>query len=102
MRLTLSQIEQIKQTTHRYVDGVLTDWQLWLFGSRMNDDAKGGDVDLCLLSPDSVQALLMLKLKLRPAIEDVLDIPVDLVTQSTQQSIKLVTQQVMQTGIRLI
>jgi hypothetical protein len=49
-----------------------------------------------------VQALLMLKLKLRPAIEDVLDIPVDLVTQSTQQSIKLVTQQVMKTGIRLI
>jgi hypothetical protein len=61
-----------------------------------------GDVDLCLLSPDSVQALLTLKLKLRPAIEDVLDIPVDLVTQSTQQSITLVTQQAMQTGIRLI
>ncbi len=102
MRLTPDQIEQIKQTTHHCVDGVLTDWQLWLFGSRMNDDAKGGDVDLCLLSPDSVQALLTLKLKLRSAIEDVLDIPVDLVTQSTQQSIKLVTQQVMQTGIRLI
>jgi hypothetical protein len=44
MRLTPDQIEQIKQTTHRYVDDVLSDWQLWLFGSRVNDEAKGGDV----------------------------------------------------------
>lgn len=102
MRLTPDQIEQIEQTTHRYADDVLSDWQLWLFGSRVNDEAKGGDVDLCLLSFASVQDLLMLKLKLRPAIEDVLDIPVDLVMQSTAQPIKLVTQQAMQTGVRLI
>ncbi len=102
MRLTPDQIEQIEQTTHRYADDVLSDWQLWLFGSRVNDEAKGGDVDLCLLSSASVQDLLMLKLKLRPAIEDVLDIPVDLVMQSTAQPIKLVTQQAMQTGVRLI
>lgn len=71
-----------------------------MFGSRVNDEAKGGDVDLCLLSSASVQDLLMLKLC--HAIEDVLDIPVDLVMQSSAQPIKLVTQQVMQTGIRLI
>jgi predicted nucleotidyltransferase len=102
MRLTPHQLEQIQNTVHDYADGVLSDWQLWLFGSRMNDEAKGGDVDLCFLAPASAQALLSVKLKLRPAIEAALDIPVDLVMQSTQQPIKLVTQQAMQTGVRLI
>ena len=102
MRLTPNQIEQIKQTTHRYADDVLRDWQLWLFGSRVNDEAKAL-MSICVCYRLTVcKALLTLKLKLRPAIEDVLDIPVDLVMQSSAQPIKLVTQQAMQTGIRLI
>jgi predicted nucleotidyltransferase len=102
VRLTPYQLEQIQHSAHDAVDGVLSDWQLWLFGSRMNDEARGGDVDLCVLSSASVQDLLSLKLKLRPAIEEALDIPVDLVMQSSTQPLKLVTQQAMHTGIRLI
>lgn len=43
MRLTLQQIELIKKT----VDSVLNAQNnVWLFGSRVNDDKRGGDIDL--------------------------------------------------------
>lgn len=43
MRLSASQIEAIKQETEHYFGA---NAEVWLFGSRVNDTAKGGDVDL--------------------------------------------------------
>ena len=43
MRLTPAQEQLIKST----VDRVLcTESRVWLFGSRVNDDLRGGDIDL--------------------------------------------------------
>ena len=43
MRLTTQQIEAIKQETAHYFG---TGAQVWLFGSRVDDTKKGGDIDL--------------------------------------------------------
>lgn len=51
MRITPEQQQQIV-TLARQLAG--SDCQVRLFGSRLNDQAKGGDVDLLLESPDPV------------------------------------------------
>lgn len=43
MRLTAEQVEAIKQETEHYF-GPGTD--VWLFGSRVDDNERGGDIDL--------------------------------------------------------
>ncbi len=52
MRLTEQQIRVIKHTAHEVLgDGA----QVTLFGSRVDDSAKGGDIDLLFASPATVE-----------------------------------------------
>ena len=43
MRLTPTQEQLIKSTVDRVLG---TESRVWLFGSRVNDDLRGGDIDL--------------------------------------------------------
>lgn len=43
MRLTDSELTSIKKTFHEYF---APEDKLWLFGSRANDNKRGGDIDL--------------------------------------------------------
>ena len=45
MRLTPGQISVIRECTAQLAGGAA---RVWLFGSRVRDDARGGDVDLML------------------------------------------------------
>ena len=45
MRITPQQIEAIRQGTSQVAGDMA---RIWLFGSRVHDDARGGDVDLML------------------------------------------------------
>ena len=47
MRLSADQIEAIKQETAHFFGA---DARVWLFGSRVDDTARGGDVDLYVQS----------------------------------------------------
>ena len=75
MRLTPAQIDTIKSTAQAVLgEGV----QVTLFGSRVNDAAKGGDVDLYV---ETTQPDLMKKIRCKVSLQDQLDMPVDLIVK---------------------
>jgi len=74
MRLTAAQIKTIRQTVDQRLG---TDASVWLFGSRLDDSKRGGDVDLYVESTRDDTFLSGLYCKI--AIEDGLDLQVDLI-----------------------
>ena len=52
MRLTSQEQSAIKQVVH----SADPDARIWLFGSRVDDSARGGDIDLLILSDTLGQA----------------------------------------------
>ena len=58
MRLTPAEIEAIKRSFNK----VFGDGDIYLFGSRVDDDQKGGDIDL-YLNPDDKNNLYQKKIK---------------------------------------
>jgi predicted nucleotidyltransferase len=94
MRLTLAQIDTIKSTAQAVLgEGV----QVTLFGSRVHDTQKGGDVDLYV---ETTQPDLMKKIRCKVSLQDQLDMPVDLIVKPFGDSspIALIAKQ---EGIRL-
>ena len=98
MRLSEKALDQI----HELVASQLRDtevWELRLFGSRLNDTARGGDVDLYLeVAGMDANERMQLKRQLRPALEELLDCPVDLVIQDRYASLKPVSVVARQQG----
>jgi len=80
MRLIQQQIHNINNLTIRYLGNGC---KAYLFGSRLNDDARGGDVDLLVETPRAVPRLSIARLK--TALEQNLSLPVDLIVVSKQQ-----------------
>ena len=94
MRLTPAQINTIKSTATAVLgEGA----QVTLFGSRVHDDQKGGDVDLYV---ETHQPELMKKIRCKVSLQDQLDMPVDLIVKpyGDQSPIALIAKQ---EGIRL-
>ncbi len=52
MRLNEYQIESIKSS----VSHNISDYELRLFGSRVDDNKKGGDIDLLLLTKEKIES----------------------------------------------
>ena len=77
MRLSLDQIQTITRTVSRLADGTA---EVFLFGSRLDDQARGGDVDLFVESGAPLTLLERAQLKLE--LESVLNLPVDIVAQA--------------------
>ncbi len=89
MRLTPAQIHTIKSTAQAVLgEGV----QVTLFGSRVHDQQKGGDVDLYVEAP---QPDLMKKIRCKVSLQDQLDMPVDLIVKSfgDRSAIALIAKQ---------
>ena len=76
MRLTNTQIETIRTATHQNFGA---DALVWLFGSRLDDVKRGGDVDLYV--EVTHRDTLMSALRCKIALEDSLDLPVDIVVK---------------------
>jgi predicted nucleotidyltransferase len=94
MRLTPGQIHTIKSTAQALLgEGV----QVTLFGSRVHDTQKGGDVDLYV---ETNQPDLMKKIRCKVSLQDQLDMPVDLIVKpfGDRSPIALIAKQ---EGIRL-
>jgi len=73
MRLQKEEIELIKNVIKTY----LKDAKIYIFGSRLDDSKKGGDVDIFIITNEKVS--LNLEAKIKFLLEEELFKPVDLV-----------------------
>lgn len=76
MRLSPAQIDTIRQAARQNFGA---DVLIWLFGSRTDDAKRGGDVDLYVETTQRVALMSALRCKI--ALEDSLDLPVDLIVK---------------------
>jgi len=99
MRLSKNQIEVIRRTV-REVFGVEADVKL--FGSRANDDARGGDIDLLVemptivVEPERKTLQLVARLQLRLG-----DQPIDVLVVDPSTPRQPIYEQAIRTGIKL-
>ncbi len=73
MRLKIEEINQIKNTINEYFDNA----KIYIFGSRLDDSKKGGDIDIFIISKN-VESLMKKKAKVRFLLEETLCKPVDI------------------------
>lgn len=76
MRLTQQQTQIIVDTIERMSEKSA---EVFLFGSRLDDQARGGDVDI--LIETELPLTLIERAKIKMALEAELDLPVDIVSQ---------------------
>ena len=101
MRLQPAQREVITTLVRSMVPPE-SSYELRLFGSRLNEQAKGGDVDLYLeVAGMEATALATLQRGLRVRLEEAMDLPVDLTIQQRGAPLNLVSRLAKEEGIRL-
>jgi len=101
MRLTPQQIHSIKQVAFEVFGSAA---QVYLFGSRVDDQRRGGDIDLYVAQTDlSMDAQLDAKLKFLVKIKQQLgDQRIDLVFAPTPgQAVLPIHRMAQQTGVPL-
>ena len=74
MRLSKKEIKIIKENTKN----IFGECKIILFGSRLDDNKKGGDIDLYII-PQNKDNLFEKKLKLKAVLEDIFFKPVDII-----------------------
>ncbi len=74
MRLSKKEIKIIKENTKN----IFGESKIILFGSRLDDNKKGGDIDLYII-PQNKDNLFEKKLKLKAVLEDIFFKPVDII-----------------------
>jgi predicted nucleotidyltransferase len=75
MRLSSYQSQLIRKQIHQYLGNSAT---IWLFGSRIDDHKKGGDVDLYVEAPSHT---LLDEIRCKIKLEENLDMPIDLIVR---------------------
>jgi len=74
LRLNSKEIKIIKENTQK----IFGKSKIILFGSRIDDEKVGGDIDLYIV-PENKKDLFVKKLRLKAILEDLLFKPVDIV-----------------------
>lgn len=85
MRLKPEQTEFIKATVAQYFGA---DARTWLFGSRVDDAKRGGDVDLFVQPAEEVDRF-MARVRCLGALESGLPYPVDLVVEDKGRNLPI-------------
>lgn len=96
MRLTQQQQQAIRQEVARAFG---QDASVRLFGSRVDDAATGGDVDLLIETPMKMPLIAGIKLTAR--LEQQLGAPVDIITTSPVQQSRPIVEIAKLTGVAL-
>ena len=76
LRLTIDKINFIKKTIYDKIDS-----EIYIFGSRLDDEAKGEDIDIYIIPKETLDTTTKQKLKfeLIDILEEELFIPVDII-----------------------
>ena len=77
MRLTQKQIIQIHESVNRNIGKQVG---IYLFGSRLDDQKRGGDIDLLIESEEPLS--LISKAKIKMELEPLMMAPVDIINYS--------------------
>jgi predicted nucleotidyltransferase len=80
MRLTEKQTQLIVQGVQRHLGPAS---RIWLFGSRVDDAKKGGDIDLFV---ETEAHPLRNELRCKIELEEALDMPVDLIVRGFEEN----------------
>ena len=94
MRISPLQSDLICQQVHQHLG---EDAAIWLFGSRVDDQKKGGDVDLYV---ETTPHPLLSEIKCKISLQDTLQIAVDLVVRPPLDN-STIAQIAKSQGIRL-
>ena len=99
MRISQQQKQDITTLVQQHVS---KDAKIWLFGSRVNDNARGGDIDL-YIEVDHLSDIFDRKINLRLALEDCWgETKVDLVVHDIQYPLQPIHRIAREEGVRLI
>uniref|UniRef100_Q3AQT4 Polymerase beta nucleotidyltransferase domain-containing protein n=1 Tax=Chlorobium chlorochromatii (strain CaD3) TaxID=340177 RepID=Q3AQT4_CHLCH len=94
MRLSPIAIQQIKEQVNRFFGQQAV---IWLFGSRLDDNKRGGDIDLYV---QTEQFNLLDELRCKVALQEQLDIPIDLIVRSKNDT-SVITTHAIKNGVPL-
>ncbi len=72
MRLSKREVDIIKETINHYCKNP----KIYLFGSRLDDNKKGGDIDIFIISEQNDYET---KIKIASKLEYIIDKPVDII-----------------------
>jgi predicted nucleotidyltransferase len=97
MRLTPQQVSTIIDTTQAVAGA---DSGVWLFGSRLDDSRRGGDIDLMVESDPPVS--LRQRARIKIALEAKLNRPVDVMALTAGAPASPFTQIAMAGAVRLV
>lgn len=99
MRLTQQQVSHIRQSVEELAG---PDARVWLFGSRVRDDARGGDVDLLLELLDAVAEPASLAARLAARVSrGIYGRKVDVVLKAPNLAVLPIHTAALAQGIRL-
>jgi predicted nucleotidyltransferase len=96
MRLKTEQITMIVEIIQAVTQQAT---KIWVFGSRLDDEAKGGDVDLLIETPHLLG--LLQKAQLKNALERQLNLPVDLLMVQQGQALSPFQQMAFEKSVLL-
>jgi len=96
MRLTKDAVRSIRHS----VGDVCEDAEIWLFGSRVDDRRKGGDIDLYIETGNEIQ--LTEQLRLMSRLQRALGFrKIDLIIRTPSSAERSIFQTAKKTGVRL-
>ena len=99
MRITTSEQKAIVNITHKYFD---KNAEVYLFGSRIDDSKKGGDIDLYIISKNKSNAEQLYNKKIKFLVDLNLAIgeqKIDVIIAKDKN--RLIEQEAIRTGIKL-